>query len=141
MTALWMYIQEEIRQAVALVLYAEPDDFPLKGALVETGMALALNKHVFIVAPGVVIEPRSCRPIGSWMRHPAVTVCQTVEEAFLRALYPEMVHPERRVRRLREALSYHDPNYPERTCAREDCGRRFTGPSIYCSTTCAHAVD
>ncbi|MBU9200054.1 hypothetical protein KTD31_01380 [Burkholderia multivorans] len=70
---LWVRIENEIRSAERLILYAEPDDFPLKGAYIEVGMALAFGVKVFVVAPGVTIEPRSRRPVGSWMDHPLVT--------------------------------------------------------------------
>ncbi|HDR9106015.1 hypothetical protein P5X00_36395 [Paraburkholderia sp. A2RO-4L] len=36
-------------------------------------MALAFGVKVFVVAPGVTIEPRSRRPVGSWMDHPLVS--------------------------------------------------------------------
>ena len=78
---LWLRVTREIHSATRLVLYAEPDDFPLKGALVEVGIALGSAVPVYVVAPGVVIEP-SYRPIGSWLAHPLVTV----EPDILRAM-------------------------------------------------------
>jgi hypothetical protein len=69
---LWMRVVREIELCSALVLYAEPDDFPLKGALVEAGIALGLMKHVSICLPGVILSPRNSRPIGSWIAHPNV---------------------------------------------------------------------
>ncbi len=36
---------------------------------------------MFIVAPGVVLDPTALRPIGSWVRHPLVTFCDTMDEA------------------------------------------------------------
>lgn len=69
---LWMRIQREVTQAGLLVLYAESDDFPLKGALIEVGMALAAGIPVHVVIPGVDLEPRSMRPLGSWAAHPLV---------------------------------------------------------------------
>lgn len=71
--ALWLRKADEIEESGALVLYAEPGDFPLKGALVEVGMALGRGKRVFVAAPGVECHPRSLNPLGSWMRHPLVT--------------------------------------------------------------------
>lgn len=79
---LWSRIASEVTGASGLVLYAEPDDFPLKGALVEVGMALAAGVPVVVVAPSVEIEPRSCRPIGSWMRHPLVRLAGSAVDAF-----------------------------------------------------------
>ncbi|KVP96645.1 hypothetical protein WJ97_12235 [Burkholderia ubonensis] len=78
---LWLRIVDEIRGAERLILYVEADDFPLKGALIEVGIALAAGVKVFVVAPGVAIEARSRRPIGSWMDHPLVTLAPSMEAA------------------------------------------------------------
>lgn len=80
---LWRRIQAEIAEAEALILYVEEGDFPLKGALVEVGMALGTGKRVAVVAPGVAIQPHTLRPIGSWAMHPLVTFHQTVRHAIL----------------------------------------------------------
>lgn len=74
MGELWARIGREIREADGLILYAEPADFPLKGALIEAGMALALGKPVAVVLPGGIEDGRSCRPIGSWVHHPLCRV-------------------------------------------------------------------
>ena len=43
--------------------------------LAEGGpLAIAMGKRVFVAAEGVEIEPRSMRPIGSWLHHPLVTL-------------------------------------------------------------------
>lgn len=78
---LWTRIEAEISASERLILYVEPEDFPLKGALIEVGMAIAHRIPIHVVAPGVVLEPRSMRPIGSWVRHPLVTFADTMEEA------------------------------------------------------------
>lgn len=78
---LWTRIEREIRVADRLVLYAESSDFPLKGAYVEVGMALAMGKPVFVVVPGLTLSPRSMRPLGSWAAHPLVRFCDSVELA------------------------------------------------------------
>lgn len=104
LSELWERVAREVRSAAALVLYAERDDFPLKGAYIEVGMALALGRPVYVVLPGVELESRSCRPTGSWVRHPTVTICATVEEAMARASAtptPERADPPG----LREAAS------------------------------------
>lgn len=72
-TELWDRVEMDIREADHLVLYAEADDFPLKGALVEVGMALGMGKMVTVCLPGVELNGRSFRPIGSWIAHPLVT--------------------------------------------------------------------
>ncbi|KVP17017.1 hypothetical protein [Burkholderia ubonensis] len=78
---LWVRIEAEIKGAERLILYVEPGDFPLKGALVEVGIALAAGVKVFVVAPGVTIEPRTRRPLGSWIDHPLVTLAPNMEVA------------------------------------------------------------
>lgn len=80
-SALWVRIEAEIAGSERLVLYVEPGDFPLKGALIEVGMAIAHRIPIRVVAPGVVLEPISLRPIGSWVRHPLVTFANTMDEA------------------------------------------------------------
>lgn len=78
---LWVRIRREVTGAERLILYVEPDDFPLKGAFVEIGMALAANVPIFLVAPRVLIEGRNCRPFGSWIKHPSVKFVETVAAA------------------------------------------------------------
>jgi len=80
---LWVRIQREVITADRLVVYAEMPDFPLKGALIEVGMALTAGVPVALVlASDVSLEQPSCRPIGSWIRHPGVTRCETLGQAF-----------------------------------------------------------
>jgi len=78
---LWQRIDTEIASAAALILYVESGDFPLKGAFVEIGMAIAHGLPIYVVAPDVRLEPRSLRPLGSWAAHPSVTFCASVKEA------------------------------------------------------------
>lgn len=78
---LWSRIEAEIERSERLILYVETEDFPLKGALIEVGMAIATRIPVRIVAPGVVLDPVSFRPLGSWVRHPLVTFYDTMDEA------------------------------------------------------------
>lgn len=66
---LWDRVEREIARCDRLVFYAEPDDFPFKGALVEVGMALAYQKPVVCVLPGVKVSGRTHRPVGSWIEH------------------------------------------------------------------------
>lgn len=66
---LWSRIEVEILRSDCLIFYAEPDDFPFKGALVEVGMALICRKPVICVLPGVVLSGRTSRPVGSWIDH------------------------------------------------------------------------
>lgn len=80
-TELWARIEREICSARGLIVYAEPGDFPLKGAYLEAGIALGAGLPVAVVMPGVELEPRSARPMGSWIKHPRVRVYATLEEA------------------------------------------------------------
>lgn len=81
LSSLWTRIEREVSGSERLILYVEPGDFPLKGALIEVGMALACQIPIRVVAPGVVLDPVSFRPIGSWVRHPLVTFCDSMAEA------------------------------------------------------------
>lgn len=78
---LWARIATEIASADVLVLYAEKEDFPLKGAFIEAGLALGMGKPIRVVLPGVELEAPSYRPIGSWIKHPLVSIHSDVEEA------------------------------------------------------------
>jgi hypothetical protein len=78
---LWTRIAQEITASRGVVLYVRPDDFPLKGALIEVGMAMGQNKRIGIVAPGLVLEEPHLRPIGSWVRHPLVRFFPELETA------------------------------------------------------------
>lgn len=69
---LWDRIHQEIAASDALVLYAEKNDFPLKGALIEVGIALGMGKTVIAVLPDLGVLPRNYRPVGSWVAHPKV---------------------------------------------------------------------
>lgn len=80
-TDLWDCITYEIAQADRLVLYAETDDFPLKGALIEAGIALGMKREVTVCLPNVELHPRSFRPIGSWIAHPLVVREDDIEKA------------------------------------------------------------
>lgn len=80
-TDLWRRIDREIAEASSLILYVEPNDFPLKGALIEVGMALGRSKRVLVVAPDVVLDKPTMRPLGSWAAHPLVTFHPTIEHA------------------------------------------------------------
>ena len=78
---LWCRIEAEIRSADRLVLYVEAGDFPLKGAMVEVWMAIAMGKPVWVVAHGIELDQRNLNPLGSWARHPGVTFCENLLEA------------------------------------------------------------
>jgi len=85
---LWERIAHEIAQSVALVLYAETSDFPLKGAFIEAGMALGMNKRIVVCLPDVTLDNRSFRPIGSWVKHPNVSFIPDIAEAVQWATNP-----------------------------------------------------
>lgn len=80
-TELWDRIMREIAAADKLVLYAEQSDFPLKGAIVEAGIALGMGKPVVVCLPGVLLSTRTKRPIGSWVSHRGVVRIDSIEEA------------------------------------------------------------
>lgn len=78
---LWSRIEGEIARSHKLVLYAETDDFPLKGALIEVGIALGMGKLVVVCLPGVVLDGRTKRPVGSWLAHKNVVRCDHIPDA------------------------------------------------------------
>ena len=81
MQSLWLNFTSEIQSSDLLIVYVEPDDFPLKGTLVEVGIAIGSGIPIFIVAPNVVIEKDTYRPIGSWIKHPLITIVSSMDEA------------------------------------------------------------
>lgn len=89
-TELWDRIFREVGSAKALVLYIEPEDFPLKGALVEVGAALILGKPVILCAPSIEAEGRTMRPFGSWILHKNVVRVDNLKEALYAAAAPSL---------------------------------------------------
>jgi hypothetical protein len=84
---LWQRIRAEIWRSKVLVFYADGnEDFPFKGALVEVGMALAMGKPVFAVLDRVMIEGRTMRPVGSWLRDRNVRKFELLPQAMEAAL-------------------------------------------------------
>lgn len=77
---LWTRIQREIAGSSGLVFWADVNDAPWKGALIEIGIALALGKPVGVVLLGE-LEGRTMRPVGSWIHHPNVRVTRFLDEA------------------------------------------------------------
>ncbi len=79
---LWERIRQDVSAATHVVVFACTADFTLKGALVEVGMAIAAGKPIrLVLARDVALEPRSCRPIGSWINHPLVKRFESIEAA------------------------------------------------------------
>lgn len=78
---LWERIEAEIARSERLILYVEPEDFPLKGALIKVGIAIAHEIPIRVVAPGVKLDPVSYRPLGSWVCHYLVSFDATMERA------------------------------------------------------------
>jgi nucleoside 2-deoxyribosyltransferase len=78
---LWARIESEIRKCDRLVLYVENGDMPLKGALVEVGIAIGLGKPIFVVNKNIILNERDFRPLGSWLKHPLVSFCSDIRDA------------------------------------------------------------
>lgn len=79
---LWQRIRDEILASDGLILYAKAEDFPLKGALVEVGIAIGMRKPIAIVLDGFSPEGRNMRPIGSWIAHPLCELFPDVASAY-----------------------------------------------------------
>lgn len=80
-TELWDRIMREIAAARKVVFYAKAEDFPLKGAILEAGIALGMGKPVIVCLPGVDLEGRTYRPLGSWIKHRNVIRCDNIKTA------------------------------------------------------------
>lgn len=78
MAKLWVRIADEIRRSVGVVLYVERADLPLKGALIECGIALGDGRSVAVVTPDLTRDERA-KLLGSWVEHPLVWTCSTPE--------------------------------------------------------------
>lgn len=78
--ALWIRIEQEIRNCDRLVLYIEKGDLPLKGAFVEVGIAIGLGKPVFIMLKDIELDMINLNPIGSWASHPLVKFIDNLDE-------------------------------------------------------------
>jgi hypothetical protein len=72
---LWIRCVREAANATALVMYVETGDV-LKGGYVEAGAALACGVPLFVVGPAQ----------GSWVEHPLVTRCASLDEAISKAM-------------------------------------------------------
>lgn len=81
---LWIRIASEVRRSWGLVLYVDEGDLPLKGALVEVGIALGSGVAVHIVCPGYTSAKDGSRPrpLGSWVAHPLVRWHDSLESVY-----------------------------------------------------------
>jgi len=79
--ALWLKIVEEVQGADAVLVYAALEDFPVRGVLVEAGIALGKGIPVHVVVPGGGLTGPSLRPLGAWANHPLVTRYEVLDKA------------------------------------------------------------
>jgi len=86
---LWARITAEVLSCERVVFFAGPGDPPFKGALIEVGIALGAGLPVTVVLDQIELEPRSCRPIGSWVNHPLVTIQPALVQALTAAAFSE----------------------------------------------------
>ena len=70
----WQHDLEDVSESDIVLVYSEPHD-KLRGALVEAGMALALQKPVIVVGEHL--------DYGTWQFHPLVYKVPDLEEARL----------------------------------------------------------
>ncbi len=80
--SLWTQVRSDIYRSSGLILYATSEDFPLKGALVEAGIAVGMKKRVAVVLEGFEPELPSHRPIGSWVNHPLCQMFNNLSDAY-----------------------------------------------------------
>jgi len=88
--ALWGRITKEVQNADAMLLYLTPEDFPSRGPLVEVGMALAMEIPVIACLPLVYMDPKTYRPVGSWIHHELVTWTHTFSAGLRRTFGNEL---------------------------------------------------
>ena len=86
MRELWVRIQQEIENSTDLVLYVPFSDSPWKGAFVEVGMAIALQKPIIVTfnfdaSHKQEVSPEAHKIVGSWLSHPSVHICSTLKLA------------------------------------------------------------
>ncbi len=117
---LWGRIRREIESCDYFILYAPNEDAAWKGALIETGIAIALEKRVFVVAPGP-LEGTTLRPLGSWLMWGSrVRVVDSLAQALARMpdAYPAIPVPQAVV--LRRMLFWarlgHPEHHPSHNC-------------------------
>lgn len=77
MTELWGRIVQEIKGADALIVYIEDRDLPLKGALVEVGIALGSGIPVALVC-----EQNVLKFLGSWIMSPSIKYYSQLMDAY-----------------------------------------------------------
>ena len=69
----WVEDHEDVAAADYVIVYAEQGEH-LRGALVEAGIAIALDVPVLVIGD----HP----DFGTWQHHPSVTRCATLDDAF-----------------------------------------------------------
>lgn len=69
----WKHDEEDVRAADVVLVYASGDSDVLRGALIEVGIAIALQKYVVIVG--------ECLSYGTWKYHPQVLRTKTMDDA------------------------------------------------------------
>lgn len=82
MRELWVRIEQEVAASWGLILYVNESDLPLKGALVEVGMALARRKPVVVVTNIEGNVDVVAKSLGSWVNHDCVAFARTPEFAY-----------------------------------------------------------
>lgn len=75
-STLWDNIVNEVAKSTAVVIYARPEDFPLKGAFVEVGVALCMGIPVYAAFPEIDLSL-----VGSWVKHSDVEVVSGLDTA------------------------------------------------------------
>lgn len=81
MGELWVRIVREIQSSKCLLVYVRNLDLPVRGVYVEAGIALAYGLPVFVATNGFKIEPKTYRPLGSWLAHPNVHLYRDLNSA------------------------------------------------------------
>lgn len=114
---LWTRCIAEASRADVTIVYAVPGDIS-KGALIEVGAALAMGRPVYAVGVDAGY---------TFIRHPLVSICASLDEAF------ESILPKRK------PLSEESPGYERGGTGRPCCSRAgeyngygSDGPWLFC---------
>ena len=89
-TELWQEVVREIHASDAILAYVEKEDFPVRGVLVEVGVAIGAGLPVHVVLPGVKLEGPSLRPLGAWAHHPLVKRHDNMSDALAELGYGDI---------------------------------------------------
>lgn len=76
----WAKYVKEVREASCVLAYTTDGDKPLKGGLIEIGIAIGLGKLIFLVAESKDFSTDWMHNLGTWIHHDAVVKCFNLQD-------------------------------------------------------------